>query len=51
MITDLLVTMDNDYTVINISKFFSEVGELITYLASEKSSYVNGAVIDITGGF
>ncbi|XP_026323933.1 estradiol 17-beta-dehydrogenase 8 [Hyposmocoma kahamanoa] len=27
-----------------------EVGELITYLASEKSSYVNGAVIDIAGG-
>jgi len=28
-----------------------EVAEVITFLASEKSSYVNGALIEITGGF
>lgn len=28
----------------------SEVGEIIAFLASEKSSYVNGATIECTGG-
>lgn len=29
----------------------SEIAEVIAFLASEKSSYVNGASIEITGGF
>lgn len=28
-----------------------EVAELIVFLASDKSSYVNGASVEITGGF
>lgn len=28
----------------------SEVGEIVSFLASEKSSYVNGAMIECTGG-
>lgn len=28
----------------------SEVGEIVAFLASEKSSYVNGAMIECTGG-
>lgn len=28
-----------------------EVAELILFLASDKSSYINGASIEITGGF
>jgi len=28
-----------------------EIAEVITFLASEKSSYVNGACIEVTGGF
>lgn len=31
--------------------FISEVAEVINFLASDKSSYVNGASIDVTGGF
>lgn len=27
-----------------------EVAEVITFLASSKSSYINGASIDVTGG-
>lgn len=29
----------------------TEVAEVIAFLASDKSSYVNGAAIEITGGF
>nr|CAH7753885.1 unnamed protein product [Callosobruchus chinensis] len=28
-----------------------EIGEVIAFLASEKSSYINGASIEVTGGF
>lgn len=29
---------------------FPEIAEVIAFLASEKSSYVNGASIEVTGG-
>lgn len=29
---------------------FIEIAEVIAFLASEKSSYVNGASIEVTGG-
>lgn len=30
--------------------FVAEIAEVIAFLASEKSSYVNGASIEVTGG-
>lgn len=37
---------------VNIFYFtISEVAEVITFLASERSSYINGASIEVTGGF
>lgn len=30
---------------------FSEVGETIAFLASDKSSFITGASIEVTGGF
>lgn len=30
---------------------FLEIGEVIAFLCSEKSSFVTGAAIEVTGGF
>lgn len=35
---------------LNLIFLFLEVAEVITFLASDKSSYVNGASIEVTGG-
>lgn len=31
--------------------FITEIAEVITFLSSEKSSFITGAAIDVTGGF
>lgn len=31
--------------------FFTEIAEVVTFLASEKSSYITGTSISVSGGF
>ena len=39
----------NMYKAGSLINFVTEVGELCAFLASEKSSYITGACIEITG--
>lgn len=48
----IIASLYIDICICLITHFnISEVAEVIAFLASDKSSYVNGASIDVTGGF